>query len=133
MTPQVPGQAPPAAPPAAAPPHQGQDDTAALRAELERRGREVDDLKRRIMAPPPPAPSGAPLSETELRTEFFKNPIGVSAAIAQRAAQEAQQRAQAGQAASYDTLVGVAREQARAGDPQVFDALALEIDTMVTT
>ncbi len=135
--PQVPGQAPPqGAPPPEPPP--GQNDTAALRAELERRGREVDDLKRRIMAPPPPstpppAPAGAPLDDAQLRTEFFKNPIGVSAAIAQRAAHKAQQRAQAGNAASYDTLVSVARDQARASDPALFDALSLEVDTMVTT
>lgn len=107
---------------------QQKDDTAALRAEIERRGREVEELKRRVMAPPAPAASGQPLDATQLKTEFFKNPLEMSAAIAQRAVMEAQARQGA---ANYDTLLAIAKSEARKGSEDVWDKFSNEIEMMV--
>ena len=62
-----------------------------------------------------------------LEAEFWKNPLGMTQAIAARAVAEAS----AAVTPATDTLVNVAKEQARSRDPRIFDLLRAEIEAKV--
>lgn len=83
----------------------------------------------------PARPAGAGPTKEELEKSFWANPLDMTAAIAQRAAQEAAGQAfQAGQAAmapSIDTLIQAARDKARERDSEIFDRFGAEIDAKV--
>lgn len=93
-----------------------------------------DALQARVM-PPPPQPPLQPMQQgdpkQQLEAAFWKDPLAVSAAIAQRATQEAM--ATHGQL-GLDTLVETAKQQARGSDPErqkLFDAYSAEIEEVV--
>lgn len=121
--PPVPGQ-----PPAADP------EVARLTRSVQDQRSEIDRLKRLITAPPQPvAQPGQQMSREDMDKQFFRNPIDASIAIATKAAQDtmAQQ-----QGPSFDTLVQVARNEARGTDVKqqaIFDKYIAEIEVAVAT
>jgi len=103
----------------------------ALQAEVAKSRRDMDELKKRLTpAPPqpplqmPPPNAQPPMDATQLKAEFFRNPLELSTAIAQRAAAEQNQ-------VNYDTLREVARKAARDQDPEVFDRFETEINLLL--
>lgn len=95
---------------------------------------EVDRIRTALAAPsraapPPPQappPQGGP-TKKELETAFWNDPLSMSAAIATQAAAQARANGP-----GMDTLIGIARQQAREEDPDVFDRYEQEIRQALT-
>lgn len=120
-----------AAEPTLAPPQRSADEIAALQREVQRRGQQVEELQRRVMAPPQPAAQNQPMDAAQMKAEFFKQPVEATVAIAQRAAWEAAQRAQQANQPAQATLVHIAREEARRGNEDIWNKWGMEIEQMV--
>ena len=106
-------------------------ETVRLRGEVARHQKEIDQLRSRVTAPPQPAAGNQqPPSQAELQREFYRDPVGYSAAIAQRVVQDQINNVQQG---SHETLMRVARDAARAIDPKFFDKYELEVRANVDT
>jgi hypothetical protein len=118
--------------PPATPQRQAEDpELVRLRGEVAKQKQDFEALKQRVSAPPAPAaqPSGQ-LSPAEMAREFYKDPIGSAAAIAQRVVNDQlQQQGHQG----YDTLVQVAKDKARSRDPKLFDKYYLEVEAAVSS
>jgi hypothetical protein len=74
------------------------------------------------------------MDKKDLEKEFIKNPLDMSAAIAQRTVNHALQQFQAGMGHSFDTQVEMARKLARGDDAdrqKLFDTYAGEIEASV--
>jgi hypothetical protein len=88
----------------------------------------IADNQRAAPAPGSPQPQAPPKPDAKtMEAEFWKNPLGMTQAIAQAAVAQAANQPQAGQ----DTLVDVARKAARERDPKIFDLLRVEIEAKV--
>lgn len=115
---------PPATPPAA-------DPIAALQADVGRMsetlGRVVETIRQQPAPGTPPQAQPARPDPKAIEAEFWKNPLGMTQAIATAAVNQAMQQPQAG----ADTLADVARKQARDREPKIFDLLAAEIEGKV--
>lgn len=108
----------------------GDPELKKMREELNRLVGKVD----KIGAPPPrqdpPPQPGQPLSKKELETRFYQNPLESTAQIATAVAQS--MRAQDG-SATYDTMVEVAKGEARKGQEKLWDKYATEVEALVFT
>lgn len=115
--------------PATLPPPAGGGDEA-----LKSMQAEIDRLKTRLDAPPPapaPAPGAAP-SKEDYEKQFFRDPLGMSSAIANAAVQNAMAT---NNAASFDTLVEMAKSTARNRNPaeaELFDKLLPDIEVKIS-
>lgn len=89
----------------------------------------VVDTMRAAPAPnsPPARPAAPPNDPRALETQFWKDPLGMTQAIAQAAVAQAAQQPNP----ALDTLIETARTQARSKDPGVFDLLLAEIEAKV--
>lgn len=90
---------------------------------------EIERVRLALSRPNPPPQAAAPAgpqpqgpSKKELETAFWNDPLGMSAAIATQAANMARQSS-----GGIDTLIEVARGEARKDDPEVFDRYEQEI------
>jgi hypothetical protein len=105
------------------PPAKEDDEMVKLRRQLA----ESDQrLQMAISSTRQPAQPATPPSESDVNKQFFAAPARVTAEIAYAAAQQV---AQQNDAASHETLVSVAKSQAREGtDPEAFDKYKAEIE-----
>lgn len=110
------------------------DEAQRLKDELARKTAENDALRRRLETPARPTPVNTgretppPKTAAELTREFFEKPLDMSQSIAAVTVNNALAQRDA---MTYETLKGVAREQARAKNPSLFDQFAGEITAMV--
>jgi hypothetical protein len=119
----IPGMPPPPAPPSS------DVDINRLVQTVEAQGATLNKLVERIGQPAPPAAPPAPARPTtpDLEAEFWKNPVSVAETIARKAVNDAAAMPNP----SFDTLVTVARNEARNRDPKIFDLLLPEITIKV--
>ena len=126
----IPGLPPPPSP-------EGADiDVKKLASTVEQMGRAIGTISERLRtipnappslaAPAPPVPAAG-----EVEKEFWKNPISTVEAITKKAITEANAQTQNQPNPAFDTLVEVARRQARDRDPEIFDMLIAEISTKI--
>jgi|HubBroStandDraft_1064217.scaffolds.fasta_scaffold00148_8 hypothetical protein len=112
-------------------------EVAALRAEINKRGKDIDALKKLVLVQPQPQvqQQQQPQQQVDMQAlnkEFYKEPVRLAAdiasAITERAKQEMRQEFSN---ASFDTLRQSARGMARAGNTVLFDRFAGEIEAEV--
>lgn len=106
-----------------------EDQVKQMQADIVRVREAVQNIP--TPSPPPSPPSPATDQKAELEKAFWKDPLSMTAAIAQRAAFEA---TQAAGGMNLDTLTELAKQQVRGTDPiqqQLFDAYSSEIEEMV--
>ncbi len=119
----------PTVPVEGAPPEPNELD--AMKAQLAAQSRKVQELEGALRSKSPsvpqPPPSQAP-DPKALENEFWKNPVGITAAIVQRGVQEAVQQSQ-GQ--NFELLRQLAKNQARSADQELFDKYEAEIEAKV--
>lgn len=108
-------------------------------SELDRMRQDIAGIRdavqnRPVLPPQPPAPDAGTPDVRSIEKEFWKNPLTVTAAISQHAVAQA---LQATQGQTHDTLVEVAKQQARnrlsSDDADLFDAYKGEIEQVVGT
>lgn len=109
------------------------NETDALKAQIAAQGKKLDQMERFISRPPAaqPTPQGPPPAGPDpkaLENEFWKNPLGMTAALVQRGVQEAVQQSQ-GQ--NYDLLLDLAKGRARGLDPDLFDKYEMDVEAKV--
>lgn len=101
-----------------------------LEQDLAEQKRVTQSLQASLNRQQTPPPQPGTVSIEDLNKQFFKDPVTTAVAIAQQAAAEAVARS--GEV-NFDTLVGVARDKARAKNPELFDKYADEIAQTVNT
>lgn len=102
---------------------------ARVEADLAETRRMVESLRQNQQRPGPQAQPQAPDMD-ELNKRFYKEPVTTAAAIAAQAANEAIQRHGLN---GQDTLISVAKDQARKKDPDLWDKYVDEIVTIVNS
>ena len=101
---------------------------ARLEAQIQEQQERFDRLRASVNNQPMPmAPSGPGPSKSDLEKQFWADPLGSSAAIASQVAQQVAQQVQSQSSSGNDTLAEVARQQARASNPELFDQYYPEI------
>lgn len=97
----------------------------ALEADLAEQRRMVTNLTSQFQRTQQPTQQS---TMDDLNRQFYKEPVTTAAAIAQQAAREIfQQQGQNG----HETLIAVAKEQARKRDPELFDKYQTQIQARV--
>lgn len=131
MTPQPPAIE--GAPPPVQNPPQPDPELERLRGEVRKSQLTIDELKRKLTAPPAPAAQpapGNPPSPAELNRQFYQDPVRNSVDIARSVVDDAMRRNQGGQ----DTLVRVAKDTVRNVSDEsrkIFERWEPEIQAMV--
>jgi len=106
-------------------------EVVRLRSEVARNRQDLDALRSRVTAPPAPAASnGQGMSPAEMAREFYKDPVAHSAAIAERVVTE---RLKTEGEPTRQTMIQMAKSQARAKDEKFFDKFYLEIEAAVNS
>lgn len=131
MTPQPPPIE--GAPPPVSSPPQPDPELERLRGEVRKSQLTIDELKRKLTAPPAPAapPANNPNpSPAELNRQFYQDPVRNSVDIARSVVEDAMRRNNSGQ----DTLVRVAKDTVRNQSDEsrrIFQEWEAEIQTYV--
>jgi hypothetical protein len=117
-------------------PRQPDPALARLEAQIRSTQEHLDSLRSAVVnrqpTPSTPPPVANPTKE-ELERQFWKDPLGSVAAIAGHVAGQVAQATRQQDSGSRETLIEVARQQARAVNPELFDQYFPEILALVQT
>ncbi len=106
---------------------------ARLEAQIRATQEHLDSLRSAVTARPPAQPGPPGPTKEDLEKQFWKDPLGSVAAIAGHVAGQVAQATRQQDSGSRETLIEVARQQARAANPELFDQYYPEILALVQT